>query len=249
MASSDQASSPCLLPCWCSGSQLIVYLGTAISLLACAPLLQSWEVNHRPQVNPPSSFSNDSVPAISCLIPKAWSSFHIPQATLVTWGGLNSSAACCFFHETSVLNVEDLCYVLEILRMKSQSRTIGDFGEVLEEMEEQVQVLESQKENFFTWSFPKESWKRTEVSGVHLFITLWDAFTVLQSSISLNFWEISPVCIQMFVKDDMDPLLGGQVADTKGLPLSSGSSFLNFFPLFFSFQHRHYFLLTLLCDL
>lgn len=235
MASSAQASSPCLLPCCCSGSQLIVYLGTAISLLACAPLQQSWEVNHRPQVNPPSSFSNDSVPAVSCLIPQAWSSFHTPQATLVTWGGLNSSAAGCFFHEISVLNVEGFVLVLAMLRLRSQTRTVEDFGEVLKEMEEQVQVLESQKENFFTWSFSKESWKRTEVSGVHLYITLWNAFTVLQSNISPNFWEISPVCIQMFVKDDMDPFLGGQAADIEGLPLSSGSSFLNFFLLFFSF--------------
>lgn len=56
--------------------------------------------------------------------------------------------------------------------MRSQTRTTGDFGEVLKEMGEQVKVLESQKENFFTLSFPKESWKRTEVSGVHLFIPL-----------------------------------------------------------------------------
>lgn len=49
----------------------------------------------------------------------------------MTWGGLNSSAACCFFHEISVLNVEGFVLVLAILRMRSQTRTIGDFGEVL----------------------------------------------------------------------------------------------------------------------
>lgn len=68
-----------------------------------------------------------------------------------------------------------------------------------------------------------------------IFILLSEMHSVLQSNISLNFWEISPVCIQMFVKDDMDPFLGGQAADIEGLPLSSGSSFLNFFLLFFSF--------------
>lgn len=36
-ANPAQASSLCPLPCWCSGSQPIVYLGIAISLLACAP--------------------------------------------------------------------------------------------------------------------------------------------------------------------------------------------------------------------
>lgn len=71
--------------------------------------------------------------------------FPHPSGHAVTWGGLNSSTACCFFHETNWLNIEGFAVCFRNPKNESPNQGCMGAGVVgQKEWEEQVRLLEGQ---------------------------------------------------------------------------------------------------------